>query len=166
MLYCLPYDYMPASTCLLFTKYLDRVIPDKESQTVLQELLGSIFIKNINLEKIGILYGSGSNGKSVLLKIITALLGDNNISQMDLKSLTTDNRLSNGAKVIMMYLLNLPNGQIINNADIMEKLNIKQGDTIAKYWKELISNGWVIRQQIKNNKNQFGNFNYTLCKPR
>lgn len=106
LMYCLDYDYNPEFKCPLFTKYLDRVLPDKESQTVLQELIGSIFIKNINLEKIGILLGSGANGKSVLLKIITAMLGHQNISQMDLKSLTTDRNADNNRSHLLGKLLN------------------------------------------------------------
>jgi len=106
LMYCLDYDYNPDFKCPIFTKYLDRVLPDKQSQTVLQELIGSIFIKNINLEKIGILLGSGANGKSVLLKIITAMLGNQNISQMDLKSLTTDRNADNNRSHLLGKLLN------------------------------------------------------------
>ncbi len=106
LLYCLPYAYNPKELSPLFTAYLNRVLPDMESQNVLQELMGSVFIKNINLEKIGILYGSGANGKSVLLKIITALLGDSNISQMDLKALTTDRNADNNRAQLMGKLLN------------------------------------------------------------
>lgn len=106
LLYCLDYEYSPDYQCPLFTKYLNRVLPDKESQNVLQELIGSIFIKNINLEKIGILLGSGANGKSVLLKIITAMLGDQNISQMDLKALTTDRNADNNRSHLLGKLLN------------------------------------------------------------
>lgn len=106
LLYCLDYDYTPDYQCPLFTKYLDRVLPDKQSQAVLQELIGSIFIKNINLEKIGILLGTGANGKSVLLKIITSMLGNQNISQMDLKALTTDRNADNNRSHLMGKLLN------------------------------------------------------------
>lgn len=106
LMYSLPYDYNRLATMPQFSKYLDRVLPDKESQNVLQELLGSIFIKNINLEKIGILLGTGSNGKSVLLKIVTAVLSHNNVSQMDLKALTTDKNADNNRSHLHGKLLN------------------------------------------------------------
>ncbi len=106
LMYSLDYDYSSNPACPLFTKYLNRVLPDKQSQNVLQELIGSIFIKNINLEKIGILLGSGANGKSVLLKIISAMLGNQNISQMDLKSLTTDRNADNNRSHLFGKLLN------------------------------------------------------------
>lgn len=104
--YCLSYDYAPDAKADLFIKYLNRVLPDKDSQNVLQELIGSAFIKSVNLEKIGILLGSGSNGKSVFMNIITALLGENNISSMDLKSLTTDRNADNNRSHLMGKLLN------------------------------------------------------------
>ena len=106
MLYCLPYEYDPQAEMPRFKKYLDRVLPDEESQELLQELLGSIFIKNIKFEKMGVLLGSGSNGKSVLLDIVTALLGSNNISSMDLKALTTDASAENNRLHLLGKLLN------------------------------------------------------------
>lgn len=106
MMYCLPYEYTANTTGELFMSYLNRVLPDRESQAILQELLGSIFVKNINLEKIGVLLGSGANGKSVLLKVVTALLGDSNVSQMDLKALTTDRNADNNRSHLMGKLLN------------------------------------------------------------
>lgn len=106
LLYCLPYEYNPKAETPIFTKYLNRVLPDIESQAVLQELMGSVFVKNINLEKIGILYGSGANGKSVFMKIITNLLGKNNISEMDLQALTTDTNAANNRAQLMGKLLN------------------------------------------------------------
>lgn len=106
MTYCLPYDYKENSKGDIFMAYLNRVLPDRQSQAVLQELLGSIFVKSINLEKIGVLLGSGANGKSVLLKVITALLGDSNVSKMDLKALTTDRNADNNRSHLMGKLLN------------------------------------------------------------
>jgi len=142
MLYCLPYEYNHNSKTPLFTKYLDRVLPDKESQKVLQELLGIIFIKNINLEKIGILYGSGANGKSVLLKIITALLGENNISQMDLKSLTTDSNAANNRAQLMGKLLNFApeiNGKGEQAHDLIKRMASCEAIQVKMLYKDTIT---------------------------
>jgi putative DNA primase/helicase len=85
--YQLPFCYDPEATALLFIKYLNRVLPDIDSQNILFEYLGYIFIKNMKLEKILILYGSGSNGKSVLFEIIMALLGKENVSNFSMENL-------------------------------------------------------------------------------
>ncbi len=66
--YVLPFEYLPDATCPLFDSYLKYCLPDKEKRMVLQEFLGYIFTPNdiCNLEKCLLLYGEGSNGKSVL----------------------------------------------------------------------------------------------------
>lgn len=89
----LPFEYEPEATAPLFQKYLDEVLPDKDKQKVFAEYCGYIFIKPsvLKLEKMLILYGSGSNGKSVFFEILNALLGNENISNYSLQSLTNDN---------------------------------------------------------------------------
>lgn len=77
-------------------------------------------------------------------------------------NLFLDNRLSNGAKIVMCYLLSKPDGWVINNADVKKNLDIKRNETIASYWKELINTGWIFRQKIKNDTGKFENFQYTL----
>ena len=78
--YCLPYAYDPEANAPTFRRYLDRVLPDKESQMVIQEFLGYAFTRHLKLEKALVLYGSGGNGKSVLFEIVTAAFGKENIS--------------------------------------------------------------------------------------
>lgn len=89
----LPFEYDPEATALMFQKYLDEVLPDRDKQKVLAEFCGYIFIKPsvLKLEKMLILYGTGANGKSVFFEIINALLGTENISNYSLQSLTNEN---------------------------------------------------------------------------
>jgi putative DNA primase/helicase len=92
--YQLPFEYNPQVKAPLFEGYLNKVLPDIESQKVLAEFLGYIFIKNgglLKLEKALILYGGGQNGKSVCFDVVNALLGENNVSSYSLQSLTNDN---------------------------------------------------------------------------
>ncbi len=90
--YQLPFAYDESAESPLFSKFLNEVLPEKELQLILSEYLGSIFISNevLKLEKALFLYGSGSNGKSVVFDIINALLGDENFSSYSLDSLTKD----------------------------------------------------------------------------
>jgi len=93
--YQLPFSYNPEAKAPLFKKYLNQVLPDEESQKILAEYLGFVFIKNgnntIKEEKALILYGTGANGKSVFFEIVNALLGNNNISNYSLQDLTNEN---------------------------------------------------------------------------
>lgn len=93
--YQLPFEYNPDSKCPQFENYLDKVLPDTESQLVLAEYIGYIFIKNesynLKEEKVLILYGTGANGKSVFFEVVNALLGTQNVSNYTLQNLTNDN---------------------------------------------------------------------------
>jgi putative DNA primase/helicase len=89
--YQLSFCFDPQAKAPMFQSYLDKVLPDNTVQKVLAEFIGSVFIKKdsgIKLEKALVLFGGGSNGKSVFFEIIQALLGSNNISNFSLGSLT------------------------------------------------------------------------------
>lgn len=90
--YQLPFSFDPSATSPLFKQYLDKVLPDIEQQTVLAEFIGYVFIRHraLKLEKFLILLGDGSNGKSVFFDVISALLGNDNVSNFSLQSLTND----------------------------------------------------------------------------
>jgi len=88
--YVLPYVYDENAECPLFRKFLDRVLPDKDMQNLLAEYIGYCFSKNLKLERMLVCYGFGSNGKSVLLDLVTKLLGACNVSNVTLSNLTTD----------------------------------------------------------------------------
>jgi putative DNA primase/helicase len=92
--YQLQFEYEPSATAPLFQAYLDRVLPDLDSQRVLAEYLGYVFIKHeskvLKLEKVLLLYGSGANGKSVFFEIVSALLGPENLSSFSMQSLLNE----------------------------------------------------------------------------
>ncbi len=76
--YQLPFNFDEAGNCPLFDKYLLEVLPDESSRLVLQEFSGYIFT-DLNMEKMLMLTGSGSNGKSVFFNILSALVGRQNM---------------------------------------------------------------------------------------
>ncbi len=87
--YQLPFVFDPQATCPRFDKFLDRVLPDKKCQDLLLEMLAYCYTshKDLNLEKALLIYGSGSNGKSVLWNIVVELLGKENVSSYSLHSI-------------------------------------------------------------------------------
>lgn len=88
--YQLAFDYDPTATAPKWQAYLDDVQPDPESQRVLAEAAALAFISSrvLKLEKIPVLYGPGSNGKSVFQDTFRAVLGRENVSGHSLKLLT------------------------------------------------------------------------------
>ena len=92
--YMLPFSYDEAAGCPIFTKYLNRILPDTGRQMILAEYLGYLFIKHsvLKLEKALLLYGKGANGKSVFFDVVNALLGGTeNVSSYSLQNLTNEN---------------------------------------------------------------------------
>lgn len=76
--------------------------------------------------------------------------------------LITDQRLSAGAKVLYCYLRSKPSNWKVINADIIKNLQVSQ-ETVAKYFKELISAGWIVRKKETNEKGQMlGGYIYFL----
>ena len=80
----IPVAYDPAATAPRFKQFLNEIFnndPDKDEKihTVL-EAMGYSLIPSCHLEKFIVLIGSGANGKSVLLYILTELLGRDNVS--------------------------------------------------------------------------------------
>lgn len=88
--YTLGYVFDPNAECPLWHKFLDRVLPEKESQQVLREFICYCLMKDHRLEKLLLLYGGGLNGKSVTLEIIEHLLGSMNVSYLSLSDLSSD----------------------------------------------------------------------------
>lgn len=82
-----PFDY--DAQCCLWVEFLNRVLPNKVFQDVLQEYLGSLFIprKEAKMETLMILYGNGSNGKSVVFDTIVGILGRDSVSCFGLDEL-------------------------------------------------------------------------------
>lgn len=118
--YQLPFAYDEDAICPIFDKYLERVLPDSASRDVLAEFLGWVFLRDLKLEKMLVLYGEGHNGKSVFFDIVNALLGVHNVSNQGLSSLSKiENRFH-----LASSLLNF--GSEINDrcdTDLLKKLS-------------------------------------------
>jgi putative DNA primase/helicase len=95
--YCINYDYAPGADCPTWLKHLDRVLPDKDTQAVLQEFIAWCLIPHevLNMEAILFMTGDGSNGKSTVQKVFIALLGKENVCSKSLSDLSksTNSRL-------------------------------------------------------------------------
>jgi P4 family phage/plasmid primase-like protien len=93
----LPVEYDPAATCPAFDHFLETTL-DAEVIPLIEELMGYSLIPDTRYEKAFVLTGPGSNGKSVFLDTLTALLGSENVSGIDLQSLE-ENRFAAAALV-------------------------------------------------------------------
>jgi putative DNA primase/helicase len=84
----IPTTYNPDAQCPQFHEFLDQVQP-KENQKIIQEIIGYTLYKRFHIHKALMLTGTGRNGKGVLLDTIKNLLGQENVSNLSLQSLTS-----------------------------------------------------------------------------
>jgi putative DNA primase/helicase len=85
--YVLPFDYDPNADCPRFKEFLKDVTLNRQDLSdVLVEFMGySLAGVDPNLgQKALILYGDGSNGKSVFIEILRALAGQDNYSTLSM----------------------------------------------------------------------------------
>jgi P4 family phage/plasmid primase-like protien len=80
------YDGQAGRNPKTFLKFLREVVYTSDIWTVI-ELMAYTFLRDNPFELITILLGSGSNGKSVLFGVLTALHGADNVSNVSLKTI-------------------------------------------------------------------------------
>lgn len=118
--YVLPYDYDPEATCPRWQSFLDEVIPEPGKQDALAEFLGSCF-SDVKHEKILFLYGTGANGKSVVMEVVIGLFGSTNIVHNTLEEISDEKGYNRGN--LMTALLNY-SGEISDKVspDVLKRL--------------------------------------------
>ena len=84
----IPYDYYPEAYSEICDKTLDKLAcQDKKIRMLLEECIGYCFYRRNELRKSIILTGEKENGKSTFLSMLETLLGQENITSLDLKEL-------------------------------------------------------------------------------
>lgn len=79
----LPIAYNIDADCPKFKEFLTQILLP-EDIPIIQEMFGYCFWKDYFLQKAFMLLGGGANGKSTLLGVLSALLGNDNISNISL----------------------------------------------------------------------------------
>ena len=92
--YCtiiMDYDYDPSAQCPQWVKFINDITDDEpRREEVLQTMAGYALFPDCRFQKIFVLLGGGSNGKSVYLEIIQKLFGDKNVSVVTPSGLTQE----------------------------------------------------------------------------
>lgn len=145
----LNFDYDPNAKNTLWTDFLDTVLPDKLTQKTLQQSLGYLFIQDLKLEKAIFLFGTGSNGKSVIFEVLNGLLSQDMITNYSLESLTgangyhranLNNKLINYGTDISMKQINHGIFKQLVSGEPIEVRQIYEKPFIMKRYAKLIFN--------------------------
>lgn len=79
-------EFDPEAKCPLWVKSLDEIFEgNKEKINLVQEFMGLCLTKETKYEKALFLLGDGANGKSVIISILSAILGHANYSAIPLE---------------------------------------------------------------------------------
>ena len=84
-----PANYDPLAECPNFEKFMSEIV-SKEDVDKLQEYVGYCLYRSMPFHKALMLVGTGSNGKSTFIHILTQFLGSHNVSEIPLQSLETN----------------------------------------------------------------------------
>lgn len=108
-------------------------------------------------QKNNILIIKNSKRMSILKKQV-----NNKFTQIP-NTVIEDTEICGEAFRLYCYLLSKPDNWQINNKDVKQKLNINANQTIAKYFKQLLDSGWIVREKAKDSNGHFsGGFDYII----
>lgn len=71
-----PIDYKPKAQCAAYDSFLNRVQPDSAMRAFIHQWFGLSLTGDVSEQKLAFLYGKGSNGKSVLVDVVSYIAGD------------------------------------------------------------------------------------------
>lgn len=69
-------NYNPKAECPRFEKFLERIMPEEPMRDFLQRILGYCLTGSVREHKLFLFYGTGRNGKSTLINVVRAVMGD------------------------------------------------------------------------------------------
>ena len=78
-----PYDYDTAAMCPRWVAFLKEVLEDDDERIALiQQWFGYCLTPDTSQQRFVVIVGEGANGKSVMLDVLAALLGPDNVSHV------------------------------------------------------------------------------------
>lgn len=141
--YQLSYDFNPDEDCPLFKEFLNKVLPEKEAQDLLMEMIGYCFIptKLLKLETAMMLYGKGQNGKGVVYQVVQMLLGEEHITGFSMQALSSNaNARAQLANALLNYTSELGGKcdpdtmkKLISGEDVEVKTLYKDVEMLKEY---------------------------------
>lgn len=118
----IPVYYNETATCKRFKQALQETFaPDddkREKIKLLQEFFGYALITSCELERFLLLVGSGSNGKSVIIALLTALIGEQNVSSVLPNQFERLPQLAHLHGKLANIITEIPEGAVIADAKL------------------------------------------------
>lgn len=82
----LPYNFDPSANCPTWISFIENTFDDKDIINLIQEWFGYNLANHSRHEKFLVAFGKGRNGKSVMLKVLSLMLGEGNFESIGLEA--------------------------------------------------------------------------------
>ena len=129
LIHQLNFKYDKKAVNQVWLDFLNMILPDKDTQKTLQQAIGYLFIRDLKLEKAIFLFGTGSNGKSVVFEVIKGILAPDMMSNYSLSHLT--NHLGYQVADLNNKLINYGTDISMKNVDIAIFKQLVSGEPIG-----------------------------------
>jgi P4 family phage/plasmid primase-like protien len=133
--YVLPYDYIPDSASDFFLDWLDTITQSRpELMEAILDMMAYCLWPTYDDHAFFCLVGTGANGKSTLINIITAMIGKENCSAMSMQQLgqnrfapaNLEGMLANLSEESSGYELNYEELNVIQNLSAGGKMEVER----------------------------------------
>ena len=138
----LPINYNPQAKCPKILKFIKEVVKTDDLK-VIQEMFGYSMHRSYKVSVAFLLFGTGRNGKGVMLKLLRSMLGEKNVCSRKLHEITNDVF----AKADLY-------GKLANVCGEMENTTLKETGNL----KELTGEDWVTAQRKYHGAFQYQNY--------
>ena len=117
----LPFDYNPNAKSEFLSNLMGSFLPEDESIT-LWELLGYSLWRSYPYQRIFFIYGKGRNGKSLFTNIMSNMLGNDNISNVNLSDMQKSRFASASLNKKLVNICGESGHMLLENTDILKAL--------------------------------------------
>lgn len=131
------------------TGYIDKILweladQDESIHLLLEEVMGYVLLKDQRFQVAFIALGEGSNGKSTFIKMITNMVGIDNVSAIDYSQVTEKFKIAGLLNKVLNVGEEMPN-KLTKQPEIFKKLIT--GDAVQAEFKN--ENTFVLRNKAK-----------------
>lgn len=116
----IPWDFDPRATCPNIERAIEDIV-GKENLDLICEIFGYFFVKDYRVKRFPVFVGPKDSGKTKLLQVMTALLGEENVSSVPMQNLSE--RFMNAE----------PAGKLANFSDDSSKGRIKDSSMLKRF---------------------------------
>lgn len=129
----IPYNYVPVSEDnSTILEFLEGIMPDEDDRKMFLEFIGYCMTTDTGLQKFLVVNGVGGTGKSTIIRLVSKIVGKENISNLSLQDLNERFSATNLFGKILNSCADIPS-KAMEQVDVIKKITGE--DTIKGEYK-------------------------------